>query len=111
MESDKDNACLERAHVHTLEILKNRSNPILPESSTLQAARSSLLEHIPEHGLGCFETTNHLLHDIAPGLNASSLSANYYGFVTGGVTPAAMIADHLVSTYDQNLWSTYRIKR
>ena len=102
MESDKDNACLERAHVHTLEILRKRSNPILPESSTLQAARSSLLEHIPEHGLGCFGTTNHLLHDIAPGLNASSLSANYYGFVTGGVTPAAMIADHLVSTYDQN---------
>ena len=102
MESDKDNACLERAHVHTIEILKKRSNPILPESSTLQAARSSLLQNIPEHGLGCFGTTNHLLCDIAPGLNASSLSANYYGFVTGGVTPAAMIADHLVSTYDQN---------
>ena len=102
MESDKDNECLERTHVHTLEILKRRSNPILPESSTLQAARSSLLQNIPEHGLGCFGTTNHLLHDIAPGLNASSLSANYYGFVTGGVTPAAMIADHLVSTYDQN---------
>ena len=102
MESDKDNACLERAHVHTLEILKRRSNPILPESSTLQAARSSLLQNIPEHGLECYGTTNHLLYDISPGLNASSLSANYYGFVTGGVTPAAMIADHLVSTYDQN---------
>lgn len=102
MESDKDNACLERAHVHTLEILKKRSSPILPESSTLQAARSSLLQNIPEHGLGCLGTTNHLLYDIAPGLNASSLSANYYGFVTGGVTPAAMIADCLVSTYDQN---------
>ena len=102
MESDKDNTCLERAHVHTLEILKNRSNPILPESSTLQAARSSLFQNIPEHGLGCLGATNHLLHDITPGLNASSLSANYYGFVTGGVTPAAMVADHLVSTYDQN---------
>ena len=102
MDSDKDNACLERAHVHTLEILEKRSNPILPESSTLQAARSSLLQNIPEHGLGCFGTTDHLLYDIAPGLNASSLSANYYGFVTGGVTPAAMVADHLVSTYDQN---------
>ena len=102
MESDKDNACLERAHIHTIEILKKRSNPILPESSTLQAARSSLLQNIPEHGLGCLGTTNHLLYDIAPGLNASSLSANYYGFVTGGVTPAAMIADRLVSTYDQN---------
>ena len=102
MESDKDNACLERTHVHTLAILKKRSSPILPESSTLQAARSSLLQNIPEHGLGCLGTTNHLLYDIAPGLNASSLSANYYGFVTGGVTPAAMIADRLVSTYDQN---------
>lgn len=102
MENDKDNAYLERAHAHSLEILQKQSISVLPELSVLEGARSTLLRNIPEHGLGIEQTVNHLLHDVAPGFNSSSLSANYYGFVIGGVTPAARIADSLVSTYDQN---------
>lgn len=96
-------ACLEKAHAHALEILQNPSNTILPESSVLDRARSTLLQDIPERGRGIEQAINHLLQDVVPALNASSLSPNYYGFVTGGVTPAARIADYLVSTYDQNL--------
>ena len=102
MEEDKDLACLRDAHSHSLQILRQKSIPVLPQSSRLENARSALLQTIPEHGLGIEQTSNHLLQDIAPGLNASSLSANYYGFVIGGSTPAARIADNLVSTYDQN---------
>lgn len=102
MENEEDNACLERAHVHSLEILQKKSIPVLQEVSTLEDARSTLLEKIPQHGLGIEQTTKHLLQDIAPALNASSLSPNYYGFVTGGSTPAARVADSLVSTYNQN---------
>ena len=102
MEDEKDIACLENAHGHSLQILQKRSIALLPELSVLEDARSALLTNIPEHGRGIEQTTNHLLRDIAPGLNASSLSANYYSFVVGGTTPAARIADRLVSTYDQN---------
>ena len=102
MEEDKDLACLRDAHSHSLQILQQKSIPVLPQSSRLENARSALLQTIPEHGLGIEQTSNHLLQDIAPGLNASSLSANYYGFVIGGSTPAARIADNIVSTYDQN---------
>ncbi len=102
MEDDKDIACLENAYTHSLQILQKQSIPLLPKSSLLENARSALLEKLPEHGLGIEQTTNHLIHDIAPSLNAASLSANYYGFVIGGTTPAAKIADNLVSTYDQN---------
>lgn len=102
MEDDKDIACLENAYGLSLQVLQNQSIPVLPESSSLVNARTALLHKIPEHGLGIEPTTNHLLQDIAPGLNASSLSASYYGFVTGGITPAARVADNIVSTYDQN---------
>ena len=102
MEDDKDIACLDNAHSLSLQILRKKSIPILPESSSLENARTAILQNIPERGQGIGQTTNHLLQDIAPGLNASSLSANYYGFVTGGITPAARVADTIVSTYDQN---------
>ena len=100
MEDKQDIACLERAHAHCLAVLQKRSIPILPTSSCLEDARSSLLQNIPEHGLGIEKTTDHLVRDISPALNASSLSPNFYGFVTGGSTPAARVADNLVSTYD-----------
>ena len=102
MEDDKDIACLENAYAHSLELLQKRSNPVLPESAILENTRSALLQTVPEHGRGIEQATNHLLQDLAPALNASSLSPNYYGFVVGGVTPAARVADNLVSTYDQN---------
>lgn len=102
MRDAKDIVCLDNAHSHSLQIVQQQSIPVLPQSSRLENARSALLGNIPEHGLGIEQTTNHLLQDIAPALNASSLSANYYGFVMGGITPAARVADNLVSTYDQN---------
>jgi glutamate/tyrosine decarboxylase-like PLP-dependent enzyme len=44
-----------------------------------------------------------LQEDIVPGLNRPSKSPNYYGFVTGGVTPAAAFGDRIVSENDQNV--------
>ena len=102
MENENDITNLEKAYNHSLQILQKQPMPLLPELPVLENARSALLGNIPDHGLGIERTTAHLLQEIAPGLNASSLSANYYGFVTGGITPAARIADIIVSTYDQN---------
>lgn len=79
------------------------SSPILPPTAVLQAASSTLLQSIPTTGLGITPLTSHLFTDLLPAFNASSTSPHYYGFVTGGVTPAALLADILVSLADQNV--------
>lgn len=83
--------------------LKPWQSGVLPSADELARARKSLQENLPSEGLGFARTRDHILNDIVPGLNAASLSPNYYGFVTGGVTPAALFADNVVSTYDQNV--------
>lgn len=102
MDHPDDHTCLQRAHKHTIDILERQNVPVLPSSSILRDSRSSLWQELPEVGVGVKEITDHLIEKIAPALNASSLSCNYYGFVTGGITPAARIAESLVSLYDQN---------
>lgn len=76
---------------------------VLPADEALTHARKSIHQHLPSTGLGLEETIRHLQQDIAPGLNAASRSPNYYGFVIGGATPAAALADNLVTAYDQNV--------
>ncbi|KAL0259998.1 hypothetical protein SLS55_005741 [Diplodia seriata] len=82
---------------------EHSSDPVLPPPQVLNQARRALVKALPEKGLGYRSASSHLLDDIVPALNANSRSANYYGFVTGGATPAAALADNLVTAYDQNV--------
>jgi glutamate/tyrosine decarboxylase-like PLP-dependent enzyme len=81
--------------------LHRRELPVLPKDDAIIQARHLLLECLPEEGTP--DWTEHLIEHIAPALNANSLSPRYYGFVTGGCTPAALIGDMLASVYDQNV--------
>ncbi|KAF3004817.1 hypothetical protein E8E13_003697 [Curvularia kusanoi] len=76
---------------------------VLPSQDALSQARATLKNDLPEQGVGLKDTIEHLTREIAPALNASSRSAAYYGFVTGGATPAASLADNLVTHFDQNV--------
>ncbi len=103
LDSVKDAASLRRAQQHSLDVLSGSIHPTRPQPSILEEGNASLFERLPGAGLGIEMTTNHLLRKIAPGLSGCSLSPSYYGFVIGGVTPAARVADHIVATYDQNV--------
>ncbi|KAL8872913.1 MAG: hypothetical protein Q9174_001541 [Haloplaca sp. 1 TL-2023] len=105
MNHSADQSCLKESQRHAQETVSKSasSHSTLPEAAQLQKAHSSLLDSLPEHGYGVEKTTRHMLEDLTPALNGQSLSSRYYGFVTGGITPAARVAESIVSTYDQNV--------
>jgi glutamate/tyrosine decarboxylase-like PLP-dependent enzyme len=87
------------AKFHTEPLPEN----VLPSADAFSNARSKLTSHLPAQGVGLEEGLRHLQEDLVPAFSCSSRSPNYYGFVTGGTTPAAALADHIVTAYDQNV--------
>ena len=74
---------------------------VLPSLDAIQRARNALRKSLEP--LGEDAAIRHIRNDIVPGLNYPSRSSNYYGFVTGGTTPASYQADQIVTECDQNV--------
>lgn len=94
-------------HVRLQEALSIRhpapTPPTLPTPERLAHASKSLGTGDSRlSGLGTEKTLSHLLQDIVPGLSGQ-VGPRYYGFVTGGVHPAAAAADAVVTAVDQNV--------
>ncbi len=76
---------------------------VLPTPAEIEHARQHLITALSEDGIGLSKIQDHLENDISPALERHSKLPNYYGFVTGGTTPAAIYADHLAVGHDQNV--------
>ena len=91
------------AYARIQALVDNAPNDALPSRAALDTAAGSLQDSLALTGLGEEAVEKHLLTDLVPAFNGPKTSANYYGFVTGGVLPIAEFADHLVTAFDQNV--------
>ena len=74
--------------------------PVRP-SATVEELRTALSGPLPEHGLDETQVVAELIDAAEPGIIAIP-SGRFFGFVIGGALPAALAADWLTSTWDQN---------
>ncbi|KAG0339101.1 hypothetical protein BG000_002880 [Podila horticola] len=87
-------------HCHEISALPKAPFPADEKSANAQI-KSFLSLTLEEQGVGLGTTAEELFSIIAPSI-ANSAGPRYFGLVTGGVTPAAFVADWIVTTYDQN---------
>jgi glutamate/tyrosine decarboxylase-like PLP-dependent enzyme len=74
--------------------------PVYPRA-TVAELHAALSAPLPEQGLPARTVIAELAAAADPGLVAEA-SGRYFGFVVGGAVPAALAADWLTSTWDQN---------
>ncbi|KAG8935813.1 hypothetical protein FRC02_006363 [Tulasnella sp. 418] len=81
------------------------SDPTTPTSNpvSIKKAYDSVPKELPQKGLGTEKTISWLLENIAQGFAAGQSGPRYFGFVTGGVLPAAQLGDFITTIYDQNV--------
>jgi len=80
--------------------------PTLPTQDAISHAVKSLPASLPLTGLGTPATTSYLFDNLLPGLLQGQPGPRYFGFVTGGVTESAQLADILTGSYDENVQMT-----
>ncbi|WP_019180542.1 pyridoxal phosphate-dependent decarboxylase family protein [Microbacterium yannicii] len=102
--TDEYRRALEVAHRRALRWLDSlEERPIRPEVA-VDAILSRLHRPLGAEGLDAAAVVEELAEAAEPGLMAMG-SSRFYGFVIGGAYPAALAADWLVSTWDQNTGS------
>lgn len=98
LQCDLDNLenILEKAKTQGINFLNN-----LDSVPTSNKSSSDYSRELNELGLGSLAALEEFNERLAPLMVASS-GPRYWGFVTGGSTPASIVGDWLTSIYDQN---------
>ncbi|TDX13973.1 pyridoxal phosphate-dependent decarboxylase family protein [Flavobacterium sp. S87F.05.LMB.W.Kidney.N] len=90
---------LEKAKQQGVDFLNNLENIPTSNKNRIDPKRD-----LNELGLGSSEALKEFNERLVP-LLVSSPGPRYWGFVTGGSTPASIVGDWLASVYDQNTQS------
>ncbi|MGV3600142.1 MAG: pyridoxal phosphate-dependent decarboxylase family protein [Dyadobacter fermentans] len=94
------NAVLDQVKNNSLDFLEN-----IADRPTYIADQSIVPGDLPEAGIGALGSLDFFKKHYEK-LMVASPGPRYWGFVTGGATPAAIAGDWLTAVYDQNTQST-----
>ena len=92
---------LDRAAQHAHAWLDSLDARRVTPTATIEELIAALGADLPDEPTSPAEVIDHLAVAAEPGLTAMP-SGRFFGFVIGGTHPAALAADWLVSTWDQN---------
>jgi glutamate/tyrosine decarboxylase-like PLP-dependent enzyme len=91
---------LEKVKQQGIDFLNSIDNVPTSTQNTITTDRN-----LNDSGLGALSTLEEFNQRLAP-LMVSQAGPRYWGFVTGGVTPASIVGDWLTTIYDPNAQST-----
>ncbi len=94
-------AVLERALAHALAHLEALDGRPVSATASLAELRARLARPLTDTGVDASQVIDQLVADVAGGVLGSA-SGSFFGWVIGGSLPAALAADWLTSTWDQN---------
>jgi len=96
-----DRSLFQKAKDHALEYLESSNiSEVFPTEESLQNL-NLFDEAMPEEGIGAHEILDLLYKNGSP--NTTRLNGGrYFGFVNGGITPAALASKWLADAWDQN---------
>ncbi|HKU41051.1 MAG TPA: pyridoxal-dependent decarboxylase [Polyangiales bacterium] len=98
---------LARTLQHALQYIAALPRTSVDATASLETLRSRLCTPLPAAPVDAVEVIDRLVADVRDGLTAST-GGRFFAWVIGGTVPAALAADWLTSTWDQNA-GMYRV--
>lgn len=92
---------LDRAAVHAVKYLETLPSRPVAATASIAELQRRLAKPLPERGLADEAVIDELVRDCEGGIMGSA-GGRFFGWVIGGTLPAALAADWLTSTWDQN---------
>lgn len=92
---------LSLAQQHAFSFLNNLDDAPVGATVDVQTLRQQLQKPLADSGLPAEQVITELVRDVSGGLLGSA-GGRFFGWVIGGAVPAALAADWLTATWDQN---------
>ena len=100
-------SALDSAYTHAISHLENLDHTSVAATSDAETLRARVARPLPLEGIPADQAIEELVRSVEGGLIGSA-GGRFFGWVIGGVLPAALAADWLTSAWQQNgaLYST-----
>ncbi len=94
-------SALDSAYARSISHLEHLDDTSVAATSDADALRARIARSLPDEGLPADEVIDELVRAVEGGLIGSA-GGRFFGWVIGGVLPAALAADWLTSAWQQN---------